>query len=461
MSADTSIFEHMSDTGLPDRAAAAAAAADEIAGLGPAATLDRLTANRAAREAAEIDDLQCALHWAVLHGALETAGSPALPGAERLVPLGGDGTPFVAEFAPAELGAEIGASPHAAAALIGDALDLAHRLPRLWAAVRTGQARPWIARKVAQAARPLAADAAAAVDARVAPWAGRLTWARLEPVVEAAVLAADPARAEALAAVAETTEGVWVDDPEDGLADIRIRTDAASATEFDHAIDHIATGLADLGDTDPRNVRRAKAVGVLAHPQQALDLISGADAEPALDPDTAPHNPRKTSRTPGPRQAATLHVHISADAWQTGCGFARAEGIGPITLGQARRWLRNRDVVVRPVIDPADTAPVDAYEATGRLREAVRVLMPADTFPYASSTGRSLDLDHTQPYRPPDHGGPPGQTRIGNLAPLTRRHHRIKTHSRWQVQQPYPGVLIWKSPHGRLYLVDNTGTRRL
>jgi hypothetical protein len=44
---------------------------------------------------------------------------------------------------------------------------------------------------------------------------------------------------------------------------------------------------------------------------------------------------------------------------------------------------------------------------------------------------------------------------------LTRRHHRIKTHSRWQVKQPFPGVLIWRSPHGRHYLVDQTGTRRI
>jgi hypothetical protein len=50
---------------------------------------------------------------------------------ERLVLLGGEGTPEVAEFAAAELGAELQMSPWAAAQLIGDALDLRHRLPRL------------------------------------------------------------------------------------------------------------------------------------------------------------------------------------------------------------------------------------------------------------------------------------------------------------------------------------------
>jgi hypothetical protein len=441
----------MDQTGLLDRAAHAAAAADEIAGLDAAATLDRLSANRAVRETAEVDDLQCAIHWAAMHGALDVAaGSRALPGAEALIPLGGEGTPQVAEFAPAEFGAELGISPHSARVLIGDALDLAHRLPKVWARVRAGEVKPYLARQVAQATRAVPLAAVGHVDARVAPWADRLTWARLEPVVLAAVIDADPARAEALAAAAETTQGVWVDEPAtDGLTDIHIRTDAASAIEFDAAVDQIASSLADLGDPDPRTVRRAKAVGVLAHPQQALDLLSG-------EPD------RATSARPGNgRQSATLFVHLAAEAWQSAAGAVRAEGIGPITVGQAQRWLRHRQVVIKPVIDPAGVAPVDGYEIPDRIREGVRLISPADAFPYASSTSRSLDLDHTTPYRPPDHGGPPGQTRVGNLAPLTRRHHRIKTHGRWQVKQPFPGVLIWRSPHGRMYLVDQTGTRRL
>jgi hypothetical protein len=225
----------MDQTGLLDRAAHAAAAADEIAGLDAVATLDRLSANRAARETAEVDDLQCAIHWAAMHGALDVAaGSRALPGAEDLVALGGEGTPPVAEFAPAELGAELGVSPHSARVLIGDALDLAHRLPLLWSRVRAGEVKPYLARQVAQATRAVPLAAVGQVDARVAPWADRLTWARLEPVVVAAVIDADPARAEALAAAAETTEGVWLSEPaDDGLTDIFIRTDAASAIEFD------------------------------------------------------------------------------------------------------------------------------------------------------------------------------------------------------------------------------------
>jgi hypothetical protein len=40
-------------------------------------------------------------------------------------------------------------------------------------------------------------------------------------------------------------------------------------------------------------------------------------------------------------------------------------------------------------------------------------------------------------------------------------HHRIKTHGRWDVQQPYPGLYVWRDPWGAYYLVDHTGTRAI
>ena len=44
---------------------------------------------------------------------------------------------------------------------------------------------------------------------------------------------------------------------------------------------------------------------------------------------------------------------------------------------------------------------------------------------------------------------------------MTTRHHRIKTHGGWQVQQPFPGIYLWRDRHGATYLVDHTGTRRI
>jgi hypothetical protein len=44
---------------------------------------------------------------------------------------------------------------------------------------------------------------------------------------------------------------------------------------------------------------------------------------------------------------------------------------------------------------------------------------------------------------------------------MTPFHHRIKTHTRWQVRQPFPGLYVWRDPHGATYVVDHGGTRRV
>jgi hypothetical protein len=154
-----------------------------------------------------------------------------------------------------------------------------------------------------------------------------------------------------------------------------------------------------------------------------------------------------------------LHLYARTDTGQVG-PVARWEGQGPVTTAYLRDILGPAcRFTVKPVIDLAGMAPVDGYEIPDRLREAVHLRTPADAFPFAANTGRTKQHDHTRAYLRPDHGGPPGQTGLDNLAGLTTWHHRIKTHGTWQVKQPFPGILIWRDPHGRTYLVDHTGTR--
>src|SRR3954471_23623229 len=84
-------------------------------------TLTAIDSCKLAVRRAEVDTLVLAAHWADLHGHLDRASSPALPGAEQLIRFGGDGTPEVAEFAPAELGAVLELSTEAAASMVADA----------------------------------------------------------------------------------------------------------------------------------------------------------------------------------------------------------------------------------------------------------------------------------------------------------------------------------------------------
>jgi hypothetical protein len=45
-----------------------------------------------------------------------------------------------------------------------------------------------------------------------------------------------------------------------------------------------------------------------------------------------------------------------------------------------------------------------------------------------------------------DDGGPPGQTRLGNLGPFARPGHRAVTHGGWAKHQPEPGYYVFRSP---------------
>ena len=140
-------------------------------GLDADGTFVEAAATRQAERRVQAKQLWLAMHWADLHAVLARPGAVG-KGRERLVRLGGDGSPEVAEFAPAELGAVLGMTDGAAKGLIGDGLDLRHRFPLLWRRVQAGVVEVWLARRIVQEARPLIEEAAAAVDARIADLAG-------------------------------------------------------------------------------------------------------------------------------------------------------------------------------------------------------------------------------------------------------------------------------------------------
>jgi hypothetical protein len=131
-----------------------------------------------------------------------------------------------------------------------------------------------------------------------------------------------------------------------------------------------------------------------------------------------------------------------------------------MALEQLRAWLAETGcaVTVRPTWRPAEEAPVDSYEIPQRLRDAVRLRDLADVFPFGSCTSATMDLDHTRSYRPMNRGGPPGQTSLAGLGPMTRHHHRVVTHGNWQKVQPSPGQFVFRSPTGRIFLVTGNGT---
>ena len=109
---------------------------ERVTDLGVEDVLDAVETWHAERTECDIAIFVAAAHFADLHhpDSRRAGSGRVLAGRERGVSLGGPGTPTVLEFAPAELAARIGTSPYAGRALVADALDTRHRLPRLWGA---------------------------------------------------------------------------------------------------------------------------------------------------------------------------------------------------------------------------------------------------------------------------------------------------------------------------------------
>jgi hypothetical protein len=87
------------------------------------------------------------------------------------------------------------------------------------------------------------------------------------------------------------------------------------------------------------------------------------------------------------------------------------------------------------------------YQPSAALRHLLEIRHQRCTAPGCRRPATQCDLDHTVPYREG------GRTCECGLAPLCRRHHRAKQAQGWQLDQPEPGVLTWRLPHGRSYRV--------
>ena len=438
----------------------------------------RIVANEAELRQRECEVLVLAAGWADAHD-LDTTAPGYDPLVERGVGYGGDGCPDISEYAVHELGALRDTSSGTAEQLVADALDLRHRHPRLWDRVRAGEVHAWQAVHVARACHHLSREAAGLVDLAVFRHLGVLPWGRFGRVLAAAVLQADPAMAAERAEQARRSRGVWAYPGEDGLKTLVAKAAAGDVVCLMATLNRLADILAADGDTTSADERRAKALGLLAKPARVLELlIAHQDDEDPHDSSPAPAKdeeedqegggldltvPGGVSRTADLLPRVVLHFHLCDTAITSGHGVVRPEHDGPTTLDQLRAWLAETGcrVTVRPVLDPAGTAAVDGYETPLLLREALLARNPAEVFPFGAAVRRTLDLDHSVPYAPPERGGPPGQTGLHNLGPLARSHHRAVTHGRWRRRQPEPGTYVFRSPHGYVFVVTNQGTLTL
>lgn len=127
---------------------------------------------------------------------------------------------------------------------------------------------------------------------------------------------------------------------------------------------------------------------------------------------------------------------------------AELDGVVPIDTatarvlaGSATGWDR---VLTHPI--SGGVLAVDRYRPSQHLRRHLRARDQRCRFPGCGIVARRCDLDHNHA------AASGGVTCDSNLSAFCRRHHMLKHHSPWHVEQRPGGVLEWMSPTGREYV---------
>src|SRR4051794_37320830 len=457
--------------------------------------LDALVAARHTADRAEAHLLGLAVHYVDLHPV--TPHAPAATWTDRSLEvfptgtptqraeqarLAGDGTPGIAEYAVEELAAALNVGYHTGLSLVSDAVELCYRLPKLWALVQDGHLQAWKARTVATETTHLSRQAAGFVDTHLATTARRNKLpgpGGIRALVHQALLQCDPDTAAAVEQATRNRRGVWFDNRESvATTQLTATLDTADALSLDATLTDLATLLGRLGDPTGIDIRRAHALGILADPQHALNLLTNPEPDPNTTTDTgtdrdadgtnasdradgagatdATNGTNATERAGGAgagtgwrptRPRMNLYVHVSAADLATGTGGAWIEKLGPITLDLLATWLRGNGstgtgtgtgeadgthpgpvgsagsrgfggFTVRPVLNLNAHRVSDAHDPPPVMREQVTLRDQHCVFPGCRVDARDCDVDHIIPYVPLDEGGPPGQTHTDGLACL-------------------------------------------
>ncbi len=397
---------------------------------------------------AEVTKVKQVIDWVVVN---EVDPATHVPGplCDRALRTAGEGSPYVSEFSIMEFAAVLGMSTDGGRAYLCGVAELRYRLPHLWEQVEAGVLPVWRALEIAKDTWTLPEAGAVFVDRHLADAAVSCSWAQIARLVAEATARFDPERAEEQRKRRADyrrfdidLKGVGVD----GIVHVDATLDLADALDLEAAISSVATQLTDLGCEEPWEVRRSMAAGEIARTQGALDLGEPEPAEAEREPQPS---------TPG--RSVVLHVHLT-DAAIRGedavarCGNTRT----PVTVAQVREWCGNpdADVTVRPILDLDAHHATEAYEIPHRLRVQAELTAGTCCFPYCTREAGACDVDHAIPHA---RGGP---TCSCNLAPLCRRHHRAKTHSKWTYVILGPGQYLWTTPTGHDLIRDSRGTRR-
>ncbi|WP_395308395.1 DUF222 domain-containing protein [Mycobacterium sp. AMU20-3851] len=178
--------------------------------------------------------------------------------------------------------------------------------------------------------------------------------------------------------------------------------------------------------------------------------------EPAPEPDT-PDQPAAQSAAPSgpePQPAIDPAAHVPPESRPAATHPGAGAGAGITLDGAIIPAAMLADLIatgakVRPLAEAANLPAERQYRPSTALAAFVRMQSQTCSFPGCSKPAHRCDLDHLTPW-------PAGPTHPGNLRPLCREHHLLKTFrtgpNGWTVTAGPDGSTEWRAPTGHTYV---------
>ena len=368
--------------------------------------------------------------------------------------------------AAAELACAVGLSDRTIEQRMNDALVMRDRFPQTMAALEDGRLSLAHANVVADAGMSISSpDDRAAFEAAVLERAAGLTTARLRAMATSIAEEWKPSSIAERHAEARVARRVTVRDLDDGMAELWALLPSALAHGIHDRLTRVARTVKEAAAEAAGASRAAREASAAARAGTATGAVCEGP-EVAAD-DRSMDQLRADALCD---LALTGHPTLAAIDRSGGEGIDALRGIAQITVPfqtlvgdegpapvltgrvpidpeSARRLLGAATLWDRVLTDPVtgDVLAVDRRFPTEAQRRHLRARDEHCRFPGCRMPVWRSDIDHTVDHQ---HGGP---TEPGNLAHLCRRHHTLKHHTAWRVEQGAGGVLEWTSPLGRRY----------
>ncbi|WP_158506351.1 HNH endonuclease signature motif containing protein [Tomitella biformata] len=366
------------------------------------------------------------------------------------------------ELVESEIGVAITVSRTQAGGLIGLAMSLRDRLPRVREALKLGQLDTYRARQIDSATANIGEDLIDTVEKeslkKILAGPGNkhhgLTGKRLTNAVGRVINKLDPDGVRERRERKRDGRYVGISPEDNGSVFLNGSLPAEDGRKLDSRLRELA-GTVCRKDGRTFDQRKADGLMALVDGQSALRCLCG-------NPDCAHTGmPLATARKPLVHLimlGSTLAGEDEEPGYLDGHGLVDADHARNIAKDADLAPVQLPDDVTAERASPRSSPPESAlrYRPSAALDTWVRILGGMCQWPHCDAPAWNCDLDHTTPFdhENPGEGGP---TTSGGLTPYCRNHHRIKHSGLWDESRDDNGDIILASPIGLLYRTPAAG----